>query len=103
MHNHLACSQRINHLPRLAILLSCDMSNYTYSNIASVSSKEFHDIQTTAKFRFTLKRVRDIVRTCRQDFPFLFPELVTQSQIFCFSTSSNKLLESEKIKVCPSS
>ena len=32
-------------------------------NIAPVSSKEFLDIQRTTEFRFTLKRVRDMIIT----------------------------------------
>ena len=31
------------------------------SDIAPVSSKEFHDIQATIECRFTLKRVRDMI------------------------------------------
>ena len=34
------------------------------SDIASVSSEEFLDIQASIECRFTLKRVRDMIKTC---------------------------------------
>ena len=36
------------------------------SDIAPVLSKEFIDIQATTECRFTLKRVRDMIRTYSQ-------------------------------------
>ena len=36
------------------------------SNIASIFSKEFHEIQATIECRFTLTRVRDMIRTYSQ-------------------------------------
>ena len=38
------------------------------SDIAHVLSKEFFDIQTTTGFRFTLKRVYDMIRTHNHTF-----------------------------------
>ena len=36
------------------------------SNFAPASSKEFLDIQVTIECGYTLKRIRDIIRTCSQ-------------------------------------
>ena len=42
-------------------------ATYAYTSyIAPVSSKEFFDIQATREYRFTLKRVRDMVVTYSQ-------------------------------------
>ena len=42
------------------------------SVFAPSSSKEFLDIQATIEFGFTLKRVRDMIRTCRQELRVCF-------------------------------
>ena len=41
------------------------------SDFAPASSKEFLDIQATIECGFTLKRVRDMIKTYSQDFPCL--------------------------------
>ena len=44
------------------------------SNFAPASSKEFLDIQATIECGFTLKSVRDIIRTYSQDLSYLGPK-----------------------------
>ena len=56
-HNHLVRKRTLNHLAKLDIA----------SDIASVSSKEFLDIQAAIVCGFTLKRVCGMIRTYIQD------------------------------------
>ena len=53
-HNHLVCKRTLN---------------------TPVSSKEFLDIQANIECRFTLKRVRDMIRTYSHDLIILIIEL----------------------------
>ena len=57
-HNHLVRKRTLNHLARLFIQWYSHHSDFT-----PVSSKEFLDIQATIESGFTLKRIRDIIRT----------------------------------------
>ena len=50
------------------------------SDIAPILSKEFLDIQATTEYRFTLKRVRDVIMTYRH--------VATVIVIYCFSKSN---------------
>ena len=49
-HNHLVRKRTLNHL-----------------DIEPVSSMEFLDIQAIIECRFTLKQLRDMIRTCSQE------------------------------------
>ena len=53
-HNHLISKRTLNHLTKLS------------SDMAPASSKEFLDIQATVECGFTLKLVRDMIKTYNQ-------------------------------------
>ena len=74
-HNHLVCKWICNHLAKLAYQLGvCLQTKWLWSSlivvnslsdITPVSSKEFLYIHANAKWRFTLKRLCDMIRTHR--------------------------------------
>ena len=83
-HNHLVCKRTLTHLATLAckwlnvrlrtewLWVRVPLQSLKTSDIASVSSKEFIDIQATTECEFNLKRVRDKIRTHSQSTTFLF-------------------------------
>ena len=56
------------------------------SDIAPVSSKEFHDNKATIECRFTIKRVRGTIRTYRKNLYFF---LLTQNGLHCVIACKN--------------
>ena len=56
------------------------------SDIAPVSSKEFHDNKATIECRFTIKRVRGTIRTYRKNLYFF---LLIQNGLHCVNVCKN--------------
>ena len=81
---YLVCKRTLTHLATLAckwlnvrlrtewLWVRVPLQSLKTSDIASVSSKEFIDIQATTECEFNLKRVRDKIRTHSQSTTFLF-------------------------------
>ena len=58
------------------------------SDFATVSSKEFLDIQATTEFVFTLKRVRDMIVTYRQFNQVIMEQdmiVIRDPKTYCFN------------------
>ena len=71
--SHLGRKRTLNHLTKLIKWLSCVVSTYLCGALeADAICKEFLDIQATVECGFTLKRVRDMIRTYSQWFHGLF-------------------------------
>ena len=64
-HNHLVHKRTLYHL---VVVGSSPVAVTSISDFAPASSKEFLDIQATIECGFTLKRVRDMIRTYSHDY-----------------------------------
>ena len=68
----------------LVVLGSSPVTVTSPSDFAPASSKEFLDIQATVECGFTLKRVRDMTRTCRRYYLFSKAKFVKDLQLKVF-------------------